>query len=588
MLDIITDHIDIWTSAKTPKANGGRGRGKNGEQTQYGIKKLRELILELAVRGKLVPQNPKDEPASVLLEKIAKEKAQLIKAGKIKKQELLPKIEDNEKPFCLPHGWEFSRLGTLTNSLLSGGTPSKSNPKYWGGNIPWASVKDLGQSKYIETTQDFITEAGLEAGSKLADIGDVLICTRMGLGKIAICKNKIAINQDLKAIKFTSKMNIDYFLIAFSTLNIIGTGTTVSGIKQEKLLNIILPFPPIAEQHRIVAKVDELMALCDQLEQQQTDSDAAHKTLVETLLGSLTNSASAGDFQQTWKLIENNFDTLFTTEHSIDQLKQAILQLAVMGKLVPQDPDSEPASVLLRKIAKEKSSLLKSRRIRKQEASLEISENEKPFPLPKDWQFARLQDIAEITSGVTKGRKLAGRKAISVPYLRVANVQRGYLDLEEVKYIDIPKDELEKYTIKKRDLLITEGGDWDKVGRTAIWNNEIPLVVHQNHVFKARAYLKEQNVLWLEKYLNSSVARKYFEKSSKQTTNLASINKTQLSNCIIAIPPLTEQRQIVAKIDALMSLCDAIKWRINETKIAQTLIADVTVKQTISNTQMII
>lgn len=184
-------------------------------------------------------------------------------------------------------------------------------------------------------------------------------------------------------------------------------------------------------------------------------------------------------------------------------------------------------------------------------------------------------------SGVTKGRKLSGRKLITVPYLRVANVQRGRVDLEVLKTIDIPEEELEKYKVHQHDLLITEGGDWDKVGRTAIWHDEVPLIVHQNHVFKARRILQEQNVIWIEKYLNSVLAREYFAKSSKQTTNLASINKTQLRGCLVAIPPLAEQHRIVAKVDELMVLCDTLKARIQEAETTQRHLADAVVVQAV-------
>jgi len=223
---LITENIDVWTTAIKKRSSQGRGSNKKTELT--GIKKLRELILELAVRGKLVPQDPNDEPASILLEKIAAEKAQLIKNKKIKKTKSLPEIVEDEKPFGLPDGWEWMRLGYGFNSIISGGTPSKRDPSFWNGDIPWASVKDLGREKYISKTQDYITKEGLVSGSKLADIGDILICTRMGLGKIAIATNPIAFNQDLKAVKLTSKLDVEFFINSYSTLKIKGTGTNTA------------------------------------------------------------------------------------------------------------------------------------------------------------------------------------------------------------------------------------------------------------------------------------------------------------------------------------------------------------------------
>ncbi|HFG1599390.1 TPA: restriction endonuclease subunit S [Vibrio cholerae] len=377
--NLITEHIDIWTSAVKTRSTSGRGSSKKLEL--YGVKKLRELILELAVRGKLVPQDSNDEPASVLLEKIAQEQTQLIKDQKIKKLKKLPNISKDELLFDLPNGWQWCRIGNLFNTIQSGGTPSKREPSYWEGNIPWASVKDLGKSLVLTDTQDHISEEGLIAGSKLANKGDILICTRMGLGKIAIVSTPMAFNQDLKAVSLTKYVHTDFFLNSYRTIKIKGTGTTVAGISQDQLLNYVFSLPPLQEQHRIVAKVDELMALCDQLEQQTEDSIEAHQVLVTTLLDTLTNSADADELMQNWARISEHFDTLFTTEESIDQLKQTILQLAVMGKLVPQDPSDEPASELLKRIAEEKAQLVKEKKIKKEKALPPISEDQKPFEL---------------------------------------------------------------------------------------------------------------------------------------------------------------------------------------------------------------
>lgn len=317
------------------------------------------------------------------------------------------------------------------------------------------------------------------------------------------------------------------------------------------------------------------MTLCDQLEQQTESSLTAHQTLVETLLGALTNAPDHDSFQQAWQRIAEHFDTLFTTEHSIDQLKQTILQLAVMGKLVPQDPNDEPASELLKRIAAEKAKLIKEGKIKKQKPLPPISDEEKPFELPKGWEWCRFEDIVDIQSGITKGRKLAGRKIITVPYLSVANVQRSYLDLSNVKEVDIPIEEREKYEVLKGDLLITEGGDWDKVGRTAIWQGGLDYVAHQNHVFKARVILPSQNEEWLEKWLNSPFSRDYFAGSSKQTTNLASINKTQLRACLIAVPPKIQKETILLKLNEMINLCSELKSQISNEQVIKLTLSNV-------------
>src|SRR5438445_5734280 len=233
MADVITYNLDIWTSALLNKST--TGRGSNDKQEAYGIKKLRELILEFAVRGRLVPQEPGDESASALLERVRAQKEELIAAGKVKWEKTPRAIVDADKPFALPNGWIFVRLGDLLLSIKSGGTPSKHNPAFWNGEIPWASVKDLGFGEPISSTQDRITLEGLQAGSCLAEAGSLLLCTRMGLGKIGEALIDMAFNQDLKAVALTSGFIKQYFINFYKTVSITGSGMTVAGIKQDEL-----------------------------------------------------------------------------------------------------------------------------------------------------------------------------------------------------------------------------------------------------------------------------------------------------------------------------------------------------------------
>jgi type I restriction enzyme S subunit len=186
-------------------------------------------------------------------------------------------------------------------------------------------------------------------------------------------------------------------------------------------------------------------------------------------------------------------------------------------------------------------------------------------PLPPSWTRVCFEDVAIIAGGVPLGRKILGRKTVSLPYLRVANVKRGEVDLSEVKEVTIAEDELERYALRPNDLLMTEGGDWDKVGRAAIWKGQIARCLHQNHIFRARMRSSELLPRWFVEYFNSPDGRSYFESAAKQTTNLASINMRQVRACPIPLPPLAEQRRIVAKVDQLMALVD--QW---ESQLAAT------------------
>lgn len=584
MNQLITDNIDVWTSTVKKKSASGRGSSKKREL--YGVNKLRELILELAVRGKLVPQDPTDEPASVLLERIAEEKAQLVKDKKIKKPKKLEDINDEDQFIELPQSWAIARLGNLCTKLTDGShNPAKDfgsgYPMFSSQNVHFRSIDFTSPSRYVDEDNYLKEHARTQIEPR-----DVLLTIVGTLGRAAVVPNdapEFVLQRSVAVLQ--TKIDSDfltYFLASPTCIKYFeenGKGTAQKGIYLGKLSLMPVFVPSLEEQHRIVAKVDELMTLCDQLEQQTEASIAAHQVLVTTLLDTLTNSADAEELMQNWARISEHFDTLFTTDASIDQLKQTILQLAVMGKLVPQDPADEPAAKLLERIAEEKAQLIKDKKIKKQKALPPIADDEKPFGLPMGWEWCRFEDVVDIQSGITKGRKLVNRALKTIPYLSVANVQRGFLNLSNVKEIELPVDELEKFGVQNDDLLITEGGDWDKVGRTAIWRDEIEYVAHQNHVFKARPFLREQSEVWLEMYLNAPFARDYFAGSSKQTTNLASINKTQLRGCFIAVPPKKEKQNIVRKVDDLMAFCDQLIELLQESQITQLHLTNAIVEQ---------
>lgn len=568
---LIVDHIDTWTTALQTRSTAGRG--SSGKIDLYGIKKLRELILELAVRGKLVPQDPNDEPASELLKRIAAEKAELVKQGKIKKPKPLPEISEEEKPFELPEGWEWVRLGTLFNSIQSGGTPSKINPAFWGGDIPWASVKDLGSSQYISETQDYITEAGLLSGSKLADSGDVLICTRMGLGKIAITSCPIAFNQDLKAVKLTSHIIPDFFFNTYSTVKIKGTGTTVEGIKQEQLVNYITGFPPFNEQNKIVVKVKELMSLCDQLEQYSLSSLDAHQQLVETLLATLTDSQNADELAENWARISEHFDTLFTTEASIDALKQTILQLAVMGKLVPQDPNDEPASELLKRIAQEKAQLVKDGKIKKQKPLPPISDEEKPFELPEGWEWVKLGNILhDIKYGTSQK---CDYNISGYPVLRIPNIVKGIIDLADIKYGALTDSELKDLTLNENDLLfIRSNGSTNIVGQSTLVQQDLKDHAYAGYIIRVRLHNKYINATYINMIMKSNLIREQIEGPIRTTTGVKNINSNELMGLLVPLPPKNEQGIIIKKISEIDTTISNLKVNIQSAQQTQLHLAD--------------
>jgi type I restriction enzyme S subunit len=569
---LITEHLDLWTSAVT--YNNGKGRGNNGEPELTGIDKLRELILELAVRGKLVLQDPADEPASKLLERIEGEKARLYKEGKIRKPKKLPEVDQSEKRFELPLGWQWTRLGALFNSIKSGGTPSKSNPAFWGGDIPWASVKDLGAFTDLSDTQDHITQEGLQAGSTLADEGDILICTRMGLGKVAVCKRPVAFNQDLKAIKINSELSESYFLLAFSALEITGTGTTVAGITQNRLLNYVIALPPKEEQDRIVEKVDELMALCDRLEQQTSDQLSAHETLVDTLLDTLTRSQDAAELAENWARLAAHFDTLFTTEHSIDRLEQTILQLAVMGRLVPQDPNDEPASKLLERIAAEKKG--KDSKKDKGDKYKNASDKPKPYQLPSGWEWCHFADIGDLSRGKSKHRPR------NDPWL----FKDGFMPLVQTGDVAKPGRKIETFTYLYNENGVEQSLVWPQgtlcitiaanIGETGILDFEACFPDSVVGFIPFESGIKNE---YIEYFLRT--AQKSLEDFAPATAQ-KNINLEILQDLLIPLPPVSELNRIIERVDELIALCDRLKSQLSEVGETQQWVAENIVKQAVA------
>ena len=403
---LIVKHLDLWTSAQTAKSTAGRGGNNKIELT--GIKKLRELILELAVRGKLVPQDPSDEPASELLKRIALEREASIKSGLLRKQKTTVLSTEEEKPFELPSGWLWAKLPQVCTYKV-GKTPSTKSAEYWANSndyrqIPWVSISDLNHYSFVSTTERKITEkaVGEVFKSEPASAGDIVMSFKLTVGKISILEVDAFHNEAIISIKTGDYINKSFLFKILPARALDGnTKGAIKGntLNSESLADINIPLPPLVEQERIVTKVDELMALCDQLELQSYQSIDAHNQLVDTLLQTLVDSANADELSSNWQRLSEHFDTLFTTEYSIDALKQTILQLAVMGKLVKQDPTDEPASELLKRIAKEKEALVKAGKIKKQKPLPPITDAEKPFELPEGWEWCRFNDFISLISG---------------------------------------------------------------------------------------------------------------------------------------------------------------------------------------------
>ncbi|HAU2713644.1 TPA: restriction endonuclease subunit S [Salmonella enterica subsp. houtenae] len=570
---LIVDHIDTWTTALQTRSTAGRG--SSGKIDLYGIKKLRELILELAVRGKLVPQDPNDEPASVLLERIAAEKAELVKQGKIKKPKPLPEISEEEKPFELPVGWEWVRLGDLTSKITDG---VHHTPKYLDEGVAFISVKDIdGKEISFENCKYISQEQHEEINQRCnPERDDLLICRIGTLGRVTIVDTDkpFSLFVSVGLIKLSSKkINFNYLHKAFysplllSQMDAIKVGGShTNKLNLGDIPNLLFPFPPRNEQEAILNKIDDLLSLCDQLEQHSLTSLDAHQQLVETLLTTLTDSQNADELAENWARISEHFDTLFTTEVSIDALKQTILQLAVMGKLVPQDPNDEPASELLKRIAKEKAQLVKDGKIKKQKPLPPISDEEKPFEIPTNWEWVRFGTIT--TSRLGKMLDKAKNKGTPKKYIRNVNVQWDNISIDDVNEMKFEDNELSEFILRNGDLLICEGGE---PGRCAIWNKPGEFYF-QKALHRVRTFCNIPERILAIHLKNDSLNGRLANLFTGVT--IKHLPRDKLQQYVIPLMPLNEQTNIIEKLNLLLDICDSLSKEIKSSQQTQLHLAD--------------
>jgi type I restriction enzyme S subunit len=574
--------FDVWSSAVKAKSSAGRGGGK--KQEFYGIKKLRELILELAVRGLLIPQDKADEPATELLKKIAKEKEQLVKEGKLKRQAAPTPVEEQSWQYTIPKGWVWTRVGTIGNIFNGNSINARLKEEKYTDieGHPFIATKDVG---YGFEDLDYENGVAIPEGEEkfqIASKGAVLICAeggsagkKCGLADRDICfGNKLFANELFGGISSKYILSVYLSPTFFSAFSGAMTGI-IGGISKAKFETLLCPLPPLAEQNRIVAKVDELMALCDKLEQEQADSARTHETLVTTLLDALTTTREPGQFAQAWQRIAAHFDTLFTTESSIDQLKQTILQLAVMGKLVEQDPGDEPAEELLKQIASEKKKLIKEGKIKKQKNLPEIPECKVRFRLPNGWKWCYLMDIAGFENGDRSSRYPTKEDFVDegIPFFGAPDIKQGKLTYNpDLRFISEMKfSELSNGKLVDLDFVMLLRGSVGKVAQ--FHKNEN----HQTGFINAQMLI----IRLIDKnccsYLYNYMQSVYFKQSIAAEQSGAVIQQipaSKIASIEIPFPPSNEQRRIVAKVDELMALCDRLKANLQSAQATQLHLAD--------------
>ncbi|MBF0268791.1 MAG: restriction endonuclease subunit S [Alphaproteobacteria bacterium] len=518
------------------------------------IARLRRFILDLAVRGKLVPQDPNDEPASELLKRIAAEKARL------GIRDALEPLASEEVPFALLKGWAWTRIGEICSKTGSGSTPRGGKEVYVESGVPFLRSQNvyddglrLDDVAYIAAdVHARMSGTAVKPADLLLNItgGSMGRCCRVpdGFGEANISQHVAIIRSAIDGMTdFLHKLVLAPYFQAF----IFGkqTGAGRGGLPKNRMDRIAVALPPLAEQHRIVAKVDELMALCDRLEAARKEREATRDRLALSSLARL-NAPDPETFQADARFALNNLSALTTRPDQIKQLRQTILNLAVRGKLVPQDPNDEPASELLKRIAAEKARLVKAGEIKSpREASVPA---EAPFSVPSNWRWSQLSEI-----GVLSPRNEAPDvlEASFVPMPLIA-ADYGVANQHEVR----PWGEIKKgYThFAEGDVGLAKITPCFENGKSTVFRNltgGIGSGTTELHI--VRPLFIEQDYILL--FLKSP---HFIETGIPKMTGTAGQKRVPteyFAHSPFPLPPLAEQHRIVAKVDELMALCDRLE-----------------------------
>lgn len=491
---------------------------------------LKNSILQLAVHGKLVPQSAEDEPVSELLRHISHQKAVWIKEGKLKKEKAQPALGEDDMTFDIPESWTWLRLGDFCsiyngNSINAEEKAKKYSRKCEG--YSFIATKDVGFGHSIAYDNGVYIPANLEE-FKIAPAGSVLLCMEGGSAgrKIGILEQDVCFGNKLCCLTpFVIFYKYLYYFLQspafFSSFTALMTGI-IGGVGAAKIKSIAVPIPPLAEQERIVAKIEELLPLIEEY----------------------------GEAEQRLSALNTNFP---------EMLRKSILQQAVQGKLTARDPSDEPALELLKRIRSEKAKLIAEGKVYREKELKDVFDDDIPFDIPDQWEWCKL---GELTRLITKGSSPSWQGVAyttedkGILFVTSENVGVENMLLEKRKYVEAKFNEMHPSSIlQKGDLLTNIVGA--SIGRTALFNEDI----ENANVNQAVCIIRLVNTClsdYLLMYLNSATAIKIMTDKSVDSAR-ANLSLTSVTNLLIPLPPLNEQKRIVERVEELLDMCDALK-----------------------------
>lgn len=496
-----------------------------------GIQKLRGLIFELAIRGKLLSQDQNYETVDLPLDE----------------------TREITTPFPIPGDWTWVPLKEVATKITDG--EHISPKKTLDGMMLLTAKHVLEKGVSLANPQYVSVEDGLKFRERCApSIGDVLICSRGTIGRCCVVNTDalFCLMGSVILVRPESKLVPGYLNVFLKSdvgqkfIRGITKGMAVNALYLKDIRQCLIPLPPLATQHQIVAKVDELMALCDRLESEQNDSATAHAQLVETLLGSLTQSTDASDFEANWKRIAEHFDMLFTTESSIDILKQTIMQLAIMGKLVPQVSTDEPVAALLMRLANGSE---------KTKSILEVSVDEHPFATPDSWAWGRVATLGKTQTGTTPSKSQPGLFGTDYPFIKPGDISvAGSMNYDNEGLSSEGATSSGRLADPNSILMVCIGtiGKCGQIDRHCSFNQQInsvtPMEGTSDFALIALRSPYFQNEAW--------------HRSS--STTLSILNKGKWESIPIPIPPLPEQIRIASRVDELFQKLEQLRCQITQ------------------------
>lgn len=546
-------------------------------ETPESVTRLQELILDMAVKGKLVPQDLNDEPTIQLLKRIKIEKEILIRNKKIKKEKVIPSVIDEKKPHELPKGWEWVRLNDIVelddNSIRRGPFGSAIKKDMF---VP----KDINTFKVYEQKnaiqkdcfigEYYISQEKYDELKRFAvKPGDIIISCAGTIGETYLLPEEAPpgiINQALLKIRINNNVMLNrFFLLVFKALTQKKINETAKGSAMKNMTSVeylkkevLFGLPPLNEQQRILEKVNQLMKFCDELKKDLKKKQIQKDRLNLSALSSLEESLTYEELRESLKFILNNLSSLCTDIKHVQQIRKVILSLAVKGNLVPQDLKDKPANMLLEEIKKVKEQLIKDKKIKKAKALPPITEEEKTYELPKGWEWVRVGEIFDVGTGSTplKGNNLYYESG-QIPWITSSATGEDYITSARNYITDLAVQDCNLRVYPKGTLVIALYGQ----GKTRGQISELLIEATTNQACACLFNISGN-------YLIKNYVKVFFKKIYNEIRMLAvggaqpNLNGLKIKNTLIPLPPLEEQKRILEKVHNLMNVCDELEEKI--------------------------